>query len=718
MFDRGTRRRYVTSPIYIYGAEARVSWSTSADFGRVCPTPHRSNERIRANRLSNMAGIDGTSNVPSKRLRKGTHSCIQCRQRKVRCRFEPGKNLEKCVACSERDDDCIPQQGKRHISRSQTRPESDVQATNGGSSSASTLDGSRSIRVLSHPQSRLTPGDPLSPPYKKIRITKASNSVPLPEGAPLFGLFQPSTPLNHRSLHSESNALAEAGYDVLRDIKLYVPALSELKEILSSSWQYTWQLWLHAFPTRLKPELQQAPDEQIDGLCALVYTAVHSDDCALVAKVVLCLMLQIQQLPLGSRQTDPVLQQKCMDSADALLNADRGLAQSLDGIECLLLQVEYHVCLGALKQVWLLVRRATTLAQMLGLHQLRQDVDIASLPRRQQVWCQLWQLDRGFSMIMGLPCITLDSQYPRIGPGMDEERFLYHLGTVMGQIVARNQSREDMAYNDTLDIDRALENCKQLMRPSWWRTERPANSSPNEVFREYSAKIRFHTTRKLLHLPFLLEAYKDGRYERSRLACLQASQALIECYRVLRDETLPAIKMCDMADFEAFCAAMTIVVDLTAQNSQLTAAETDWHTVLNVAEDLKRVSQTVHCVVAAKGAQVLQDLYEARHRSDESNRNLQLDIPYFGRIRMRQAPARPDASQALVIADNTSQAPHQTLMTCESTSEESGIFLDGWLFPFQDASPQWQHYDLTSPMVADFSDGSNWSWFMGTTEDV
>ena len=422
-----------------------------------------------------------------------------------------------------------------------------------------------------------------------------------------------------------------------------MPSMKDLTAILIQG-HHSWKVWLQAFPEQLIHKLSGTRDEQAITLCGLIYSSLHSADRALVAKIVLCTLLQIQQLPRGSSCADPVLQQNCLDSADSLLASDEGLAGTPDGLECMLLQAEYYINLANLRKVWFIFRRALNLAQMLGLHQVLDDANAQLMQRRKELWMQLWQMDRGFSMILGLPCATSDTQYPVVLLEMHEELFLRDLGVVMGRIIARNQNHSQMTYAVTLAIDEELEECKELMPPSWWEPRQRNSTSSDVVFPEYSKKIRFYTTRKLLHLPFMLKAYTDRRYEGSRIATLKASKATIGDFQALRDERLLARKMCEMADFEAFCAAMTIVVDLVSRHPR-DDEESDWQIILDVANDRNRASYEVNCSVAAKGAQVLKDLYDSRSHSISSNSSLELDIPYFGKIRIRQAPPEPSAFQ-------------------------------------------------------------------------
>lgn len=56
--------------------------------------------------MSDNASIEGP---PRKKMRKGTHSCWECRRRKIRCIFTP-ENQTTCSECFARGSKCIDQE--------------------------------------------------------------------------------------------------------------------------------------------------------------------------------------------------------------------------------------------------------------------------------------------------------------------------------------------------------------------------------------------------------------------------------------------------------------------------------------------------------------------------------------------------------------------------------------------------------------------------------
>lgn len=535
-----------------------------------------------------------------------------------------------------------------------------------------------------------------------------SSAFSPPDSAAFISLSERPASPSETLTHPESATYGKRCHEAMQSVKLYMPPLHALEALLLSGGAYTWHLWADAFPRQVMLDRQQSAEDRVAALCALVYTTIHCEKPGPIAKVLLCLVLHIQQLPIGAQQSSATLQRQCLDSVDALLTPDNSFAESVEGIECMLLKVEIFICQGKLRKVWLQTKTALALAQMLDLPAKESSV---RTPGR-RLWSRIWQLDRGFSMITGLPCATMDSQYPQIPPDMHEELYLYQLGLVMGRISERNQSAE-ADYAVTLEIDKALEKCRACMPLSWWQSNQFDTSSPQEIFAENSKKIRFHTTRRLLHLPFMLKGYNNPQFEPSRLATLEASAALISYYRRLREEDLSALKMCDMADFEVFCAALTITIDLLCRARPSDEARRSWQSVVNVAHDLHRVSEHVSCAVAAKAAKVLLELSAARHQWGLSTSRMTLDIPYFGRICIRQWPVSNYFSQD----DSNTQSPQQTSELAEPANKRYDASLEGWCFPYpSDRAPRY-NIELGISTVPDFDDTIDWSWFL-SNEDL
>ena len=519
----------------------------------------------------------------------------------------------------------------------------------------------------------------------------------------------------------------ESAHRSLQALRLQIPNSRELMLILRAG-QSALGLWSGAFPD----ELGAAETGSLERLRDHIYTCLHSDSMADAAKVILCLALHIQQLP-TDLETMSVsllapsydLQETYMTTAESLLASDEGPAGTLDGLECMLLQSDFYINVGNLRKVWLIVRRAVNLAQLLGLHRkIDADISPKQAMRWKAIWLELWQRDRGFSLILGLPYATLESQVPQLTSDNDDSDlqrtkwFLRDLGIVMGHIVDRDQDGSGKAYSITLKIEEELDECQSIMSAQWWDFTPGPDTPTDAICGMFVAKMRFYTVQRLLHLPFLLEAFGDGKYESSRLATLKSSRQMINTYNVLRNEKRPLLKMCDMVDFQVFAAAMTLVIDLLAcsrppDNRDLHREERDWQQVLQIAMELGRLSHSMKgCNVAALGARVLEDFSNLRKGSAEEV--CKVYIPYFGRVEIRRRATRQSEQASYVYP--VAQTIDQTEMQQDSVgtsggSIESTVSIDSFLFPLSTAAQPWQVAGESWTHMLDSSMADDWSWF-------
>ena len=540
-----------------------------------------------------------------------------------------------------------------------------------------------------------------------------------------------SRPSAVRDGHASSSSLTnEPALRILRGLRLQIPDSRELISILQAG-SSTMNIWSEAFPDALGSAESVSPERIRDH----VYRCLYSDGVADGVKLMVCLALHIQQLPSDLEITHKNLpaqlddlQDHCMTSVDSLLALDERFAGTLSGLECMILQSEFYINEGDLHKVWLIVRRAVNLAQLLGLHRkIDSGVETRLVRRRNAIWTELWQRERGFSLILGLPSSTLDSQLPPSTPNNDGsdlqkmKQFLQNLGIVMGHIIDRDQDPGRKTYSATLNIEEQLEECQSIMPPQWWDFTPNLTTPTNAIRGMFAAKMRFFTVQRLLHLPFLLKASNDRRFEASRLSTLRSSREIIKVYNVLRDEKRPVLKVCDMVDFQVFAAAMTLVIDLlalsrTPDRCDPHREEGDWQLILQTAGILGRFSQSNKgCRVAALGARVLEDFHQLRHGTAEGV--LKVDIPYFGRVEIRRRDTRQDEHlshlQSSSPTNNQAQNQQNPIGAFFEDSIESMISPDSYFTPLSAASQPLELVDESWTHMLDLSMADDWSWYPG-----
>ena len=695
-------------------------------------------------------------------MRKGTHSCLECRQRKVRCVSEP--HARKCNGCSARELPCTNQESYRSTSpisserrstrdrfqkiegmldqvlRNQSRFNEGLGHLEPESSERNDVEQIESPHLAEREVPAINIGANLSRKRRKVEVLVPRSHEPYVQKTreigdePFLKLFGDVDNRDirdsnvHGSVHAGFPTTDESAHRIIREFRHHIPNSAELMSILQAG-RSTMSLWSGAFPETLG-----APESvSLERLRDHIYRCSYSSNIADVTKLMLCLALHIQQLPSELETVHmslpaPLdhLQEYYMMSAESLLSSDERLGGTMSGLECMILQSEFYINVGHLRKVWLIIRRAVNIAQLLGLHRkILVDVDSRLALRRNAIWTELWQRERGFSLILGLPCSTLDSQIPPLAAKEDEsdlermKRFLQDLGIVMGHIVDRDQDSSGKTYSTTLKIEEQLEECQSIMPAQWWDFK-PDSTTPTDAIRDmFVAKMRFYTVQRLLHLPFLLKAFGDRRFDSSRLTTLQSAREIIKVYHILRDEQKPVLKVCDMVDFQVFAAAMTLVIDLlawsgTLDHNDLHREERDWELVLQTAEVLGHFSSSRKgCEVAVLGARVLEDFSQLRNGPAEGVSRV--DIPYFGQVEIRRRDARQTENnlypQSSTLADPQLQSQHDPVGTFEDPIE-SIISPDSYLFPHPAASQPWQSEDESWIHMLKSTMADDWSWFL------
>ena len=707
--------------------------------------------------------------LPRRTMRKGTHSCLECRQRKVRCVSEP--HARKCNGCSLKELPCTDQElhrprspnlgerkstGERlqrlegmlnQVLRNQSRINAGFNSPEPGRLQRESGEPFGRFDLAEEGVSAADVGKSASRKRRKVEIVNTINTDTHVRKTrkigdePFLKAFEDhdnrdtqdrSRPSDVRDGQAGSSSMTnEPAHRILRGLRLQIPDSRELLSILQVG-RSTLNIWSEAFPDALGSAEGVSPERIRDH----IYRCLYSDGVADGVKLMLCLALHIQQLPSNlenARMNLPVqlddLQEHCMTSVDSLLALDERLGGTLNGLECMILQSEFYINEGSLHKVWLIIRRAVSIAQLLGLHRkIDSDVGSRLVRRRNAIWTELWQRDRGFSLILGLPSSTLDSQIPPSTPNNDSsdphkmKRFLQDLGIVMGHIIDRDQDPGRKTYSATLNIEEQLEECQSIMPAQWWGFM-PDPTTPTDAIRGmFAAKMRFFTVQRLLHLPFLLKASSDRRFEASRLSTLKSSREIIKVYNVLRDEKRPVLKVCDMVDFQVFAAAMTLVIDLLALSHTPDRCDPhrekgDWQLVLQTGGILGRFSlSNKGCRVAALGARVLEDFFQLRHGSAEGVL-IKVDIPYFGRVEISTAGhARQDEhiphTQSSSPTNNQAQSQQVPTGAFED-SIEAIISPDSYFSPFPAASQPLEMVDESWTNMLDLSMADDWSWFPG-----
>jgi hypothetical protein len=221
-----------------------------------------------------------------------------------------------------------------------------------------------------------------------------------------------------------------------------------------------------------------------------------------------------------------------------------------------------------------------------------------------------------------------------------------------GRIIDRNQNEQAHTYTTTQDIDQAFENLAAEMPPDWWEVPKniPQDHSPAAVslFDRLMSQIIYYQFVALLHLPFMLRAATERRYEYSKFSCMKCSREMVNRYLALRETTFGTF-FCRIIDFGAFTSTVTLFLGLLEPSSGSDGRDTlqrenDRRLIEMVLHSMEQLEGPCNDHVARQSANTIRSLLAIDSPSGQRTTNLKLSIPYFGTISI----VRPRTSQSSI----------------------------------------------------------------------
>jgi hypothetical protein len=457
-----------------------------------------------------------------RKVRKGTHSCSECRRRKIKCVFITPDSTT-CVVCQRKRIRCFTQAD------------------------------SPAVQVVNHNLDTVN--------HHVTGIQQTVDTVPR----------QPAN-INLTSHHQSASippALAATTDALLRALPCQtdIGILSDRVGIVAASY-YQSDYKSHAG----KP-VEVAP-VSANTATSLLQPEAHP---TLLARQMLLFAGAVQSvdpkevIP-GLSQHHHVTMRALAESAIKLVNLDDALLGSLEGIENLIFEMFYHVDCGNIRRAWITTRRAVTAAQMLGLHRaehhhfllLRADSDLD----REVMWSTIVSMERLLSLLLGLPTSTGYSTLPfhsitsESGLGRNLSSLVGGLG---GKILERNATEStDHAVKMTGQIDREIILAAEQMPATFWRPlalaglGRDSLEAMGETRRAFG-HMCYYSLVVQLHLPHMLSPHDATQRLHSKIACVNASREILNREIELRTFN-PISACCRMSDFMALIAGITLML--------------------------------------------------------------------------------------------------------------------------------------------------------------
>ncbi|KAJ0422989.1 hypothetical protein BJY00DRAFT_63078 [Aspergillus carlsbadensis] len=572
-----------------------------------------------------------------RKVRKGTHSCRECRRRKVRCTFTSSKDTI-CVICHRRGTECISQGAVDGLDR-HVEPEAAFDHSVGDLSLASfedstVYDGNSSYGA---------------------RFEHSANHLLTP------GLS--ATPTSTRLIPAEPTAHSTITQTLLRS----VPPRHDVEILLGKVSKSAWFCYQAKFKSS-----SSTPDDlpiQQRASSSLLYPEPHP---VLLARQMLLLASALQHLSPsaiipGLGKHHHLIMEELADAAIQMVTTNDTLLGSLEGLENIILESFYHIDSGNIRRAWITLRRAVMAAQLLGLHQpgqyryklLNEHNDL----NPEVMWTSIVSVERICSLFLGLPsCVGMTASTGLEMTNPDGTCDLNVLSMrVTARILERNQHAPgERAQELTGEIDQELIQMTQQLPSSFWRplTFAGLRSDSKEAFWESRRAwdhMYYYSLVNQLHLPYMHCSSNTPGVLYSRIACANASREILT--RQIAFRTFNPITSCSrMGDFMALIAGMTLMLVHLVSHSQNAMGNALVHqrlgdraTVEQALECMKCMSELQEDVLAARCVGMLRDLLAIEAGAARGLNGpacagenfLIVKVPYIGAIRIAQEGIRP-----------------------------------------------------------------------------
>ncbi|KAJ6133990.1 hypothetical protein N7523_000312 [Penicillium sp. IBT 18751x] len=479
-----------------------------------------------------------------RKVRKGTHSCWECKRRKMKCRFDPRISSTCCNGCRRRGSPCI----------SQEFPEDDLE------------------NVLMNIESASGDGISFNGRTRPATPSKRTDHILTP-----VSMIVETSPYHKSSeqfLPTTKNDTTQRKYERLSQfLHGLLPSRGDIESICKAS-RHT-SVLSHELLTTPYTTLYQNGLQTPESLLMTPQSYMHP---VLIARHMLQLALFLQHLSpnlhreiKGLSEPPRVIMERLADVANYHVTTNEAMIGSIESLECIMLESLYQVNIGNLRRSWVAGRRAMSLAQLMGFHRpdnqtLYQALDPNTKYDTRIMWLRITILDRQLCLLLGLPEGSMDHSMTHIANDCPMGRLEQLHCVAMSRILERNASKpsgRDLASTRAIDLE--LQKAAGSLPSKWWLAPKldSASTDLQAVFwdmRRLVLQICHYNLLNQLHLPYMLRpSSAENKNEYSRITCVTASREVLSRYNSLRSFNRIAYS-CRTIDFLALMAAMALLL--------------------------------------------------------------------------------------------------------------------------------------------------------------
>jgi hypothetical protein len=443
-----------------------------------------------------------------------------------------------------------------------------------------------------------------------------------------------------------------------------LPSTQDLDHILEATEKY-WPIWPQYYYGEPPASEILGPGKRRLARQLMFTVATSSLEPGLIARSALWLALCVQQtsrsvlstLSLSYAQYDLV--NVYVRIAKSLLELEGECGGTIDGIESMNMLYKLYINMGRPQNAWYWCRQAITTAVSCGLSRKVDTLDM----RAAYAWSTAWHAERLMALMLGLPT-SVSLNHPGTSSNSPSaslmSRIMCSVALICGKAIDRDQA--DYAagsYAKTVQIDQDMEEAYRLFPDEHWFHLAP-DISLSDCWNQQASKIIFFTTLQLVHMPYMLKSADESKFSHSWDRAMEGARGAAKAYTDFRTWASAGIDQCELMDFQAFSAAMVIIIGHLISPTKATplVKEQDWALVQDVSFCLRHTVAIMDCAVAAQAAHILDLVNAARHGTYIADDDYAVAIPYFGRMRINKKKISTDNLNG---SDNSGTSPRLSL---------------------------------------------------------
>ncbi|KAI0419919.1 hypothetical protein F5X98DRAFT_372147 [Xylaria grammica] len=651
-----------------------------------------------------------------RKIRKGTRSCWECKRRKNKCTYSTAGGEGRCDDCRSRGTRCIGQEF----------PEEQIPRERRGTNKS---DENRLQRLEALVEELSRKVDASNACEHRTQLRRDDRS----DERTANDMAAPHSHVSSENISDDDRMRTASALQVIRaptgsSSGQFGQAIGELIAAWPSERYHDAILSSNVGP--LHPALSSAcsgfqiPPSPKD---MLRLPPPGTTPVAIARKLlVLGTYLQVLSSQSDRENTGPnsefhVISSRALSTVSNLITHNDDYPQSVEIIECLVIESQYYNYMGNIRRAWIVLRRAIAMAQILGLDGQSKSlthnantVEARATSRDEGIWFLLVHFDQYVSLMLGIsPSLPGNSQ---IAQGFLErhtpsERMGRLHCMAAGRILQRNRIN---IYDivETREIDNILQKAAACMPAQWWLSPDWSTDCGGEGFIRVIERLMVHFAHYnillQLHLPYMLQSLSGQRFYYSITAVINCSCEILARFTIFRDRH-PTVSYCRGLDFFTFIASAALcllhihasyesqvagrcesigISDILAHQrySNRGLLERALQHIENIAQVESDDKLTLDIIPAFRKLLAIEEkAYEGarynihlppnagklkRSRGMANNDDtLYLDVPFCGTIRVERANASINPSTEVSGSEQTTQMTHILMGSFPSSLE-------------------------------------------------